>query len=59
MAGAPRRETTTYNEPVSIYEVHLGSWRRRPEEGNRALSYDEFGDNLSLTQAKWVSRTSS
>ncbi|MGH8271102.1 MAG: GlgB N-terminal domain-containing protein, partial [Gammaproteobacteria bacterium] len=43
---ARRGETATYKEPVSIYEVHLGSWRRKPEEGNRALSYDEFGDEL-------------
>ncbi|MBU0755705.1 MAG: 1,4-alpha-glucan branching protein GlgB [Planctomycetes bacterium] len=27
--------------PISIYEVHIGSWRRVPEEGNRSLSYLE------------------
>jgi 1,4-alpha-glucan branching enzyme len=32
--------------PMSIYEVHLGSWRRVPEEGNRILSYRELGDTL-------------
>jgi 1,4-alpha-glucan branching enzyme len=32
--------------PVTIYEVHLGSWRRRPEEGNRYLTYREFADEL-------------
>jgi len=32
--------------PMSIYEVHLGSWRRVPEEGNRFLSYRELGDTL-------------
>ena len=32
--------------PVSIYEVHLGSWRRRPEQGNRWLSYRELADEL-------------
>ena len=34
------------HEPVSIYEVHLGSWARVVEEGNRFLSYREFADRL-------------
>jgi len=33
--------------PVSIYEVHLGSWRRVPEEGQRWLSYRELADQLA------------
>ena len=32
------------HEPVSIYEVHLGSWRRNPFEENRPLSYRELAD---------------
>src|SRR5882762_6593694 len=32
--------------PVSIYEMHLGSWRRVPEEGNRPLSYRELASSL-------------
>src|SRR3954447_6899327 len=32
--------------PVSVYEVHLGSWRRKPEERNRSLSYLELSDTL-------------
>ena len=32
--------------PVSIYEVHLGSWRRLPEDGNRPLTYRELADEL-------------
>ena len=32
--------------PMSIYEVHLGSWRRVPEEGNRSLSYRELAHDL-------------
>ena len=40
----------TYNAPdtpVSIYEVHLGSWRRVPEEDNRHLSYRELAPGLA------------
>jgi 1,4-alpha-glucan branching enzyme len=32
--------------PMSIYEVHLGSWRRRPENGNRWLTYRELAAEL-------------
>ena len=32
--------------PVAIYEMHLGSWRRVPEEGNRSLSYRELASHL-------------
>ncbi|MBI3447161.1 MAG: 1,4-alpha-glucan branching protein GlgB [Magnetospirillum sp.] len=33
--------------PVSIYEVHLGSWKRVPEDGNRPLSYLEMASQLA------------
>lgn len=32
--------------PINIYEVHLGSWKRVVEEGNRPLSYVELADSL-------------
>ncbi|GJD54231.1 1,4-alpha-glucan branching protein GlgB [Methylobacterium dankookense] len=32
--------------PMSIYEVHLGSWARVPDEGNRYLTYRELADRL-------------
>jgi 1,4-alpha-glucan branching enzyme len=32
--------------PISIYEVHLGSWRRIPEQGNRWLTYRELAEQL-------------
>src|SRR5947209_8184048 len=32
--------------PISIYEVHLGSWRRRPQEAGRWLSYRELAEEL-------------
>jgi len=41
-----RREGNLYHQPVSIYEVHLGSWARVPEEGDRFLTYNEFADRL-------------
>ena len=34
------------NHPMSIYEVHLGSWARVPEEGNRVLTYRELAARL-------------
>jgi len=33
--------------PISIYEVHLGSWMRVPEEGNRMLTYRELAPRLA------------
>jgi 1,4-alpha-glucan branching enzyme len=33
--------------PISIYEMHLGSWRRVPEEGNRYLNYRELAHYLA------------
>ena len=33
-------------EPITVYEVHLGSWRRIPEEHDRWLTYHELGDQL-------------
>jgi 1,4-alpha-glucan branching enzyme len=33
-------------QPMSIYEVHLGSWARVPEEGNRFLTYREMAHRL-------------
>ncbi len=41
-----RKHKTWYKEPISIYEVHLGSWARVPEENNRYLSYLELADRL-------------
>ncbi|HEY7234911.1 MAG TPA: 1,4-alpha-glucan branching protein GlgB [Gemmatimonadaceae bacterium] len=35
------------HEPVLIYEVHLGSWARVPEQGQRALSYREIAPRLA------------
>jgi len=45
-ASLERQHANALDAPVSIYEVHLGSWRRKPEEGNRWLNWDEFADTL-------------
>jgi len=42
-----RSQAGRLDRPVSIYEVHLGSWRRRPEEGNRPLTYREIAPQLA------------
>ena len=42
-----RRQVTSRHMPVSVYEVHLGSWRRVPEDNNRPLNYRELGQQLA------------
>jgi 1,4-alpha-glucan branching enzyme len=42
-----RSTRNALDAPVSVYEVHLGSWRRVPEEGNRSLSYRELASKLA------------
>jgi 1,4-alpha-glucan branching enzyme len=42
----PRKRANALDAPVSIYEVHLGSWRRVAEDGNRWLTWDELADAL-------------
>jgi 1,4-alpha-glucan branching enzyme len=41
-----RARRDLYCRPMSIYEVHLGSWKRIPEQGNRPKSYLELADDL-------------
>ena len=43
---AARPATEWQRSAMSIYEVHLGSWRRVAEQGNRSLSYLEFAETL-------------
>jgi len=42
-----RAERNSIHSPISIYEVHLGSWRRVPEESNRSMSYREIAAPLA------------
>jgi 1,4-alpha-glucan branching enzyme len=41
-----RHQWTKVDSKVSIYEVHLGSWKRVPEQGNRYLNYRELAAEL-------------
>ena len=36
-----------WRQPLSIYEVHFGSWRRNIEEGNRPFTYREMAEPLA------------
>ena len=42
-----RRRSNFLREPMSIYELHPGSWRRVPEEGGRFLNYRELAQQLA------------
>jgi 1,4-alpha-glucan branching enzyme len=44
--SAERQRANALDAPISIYEVHLSSWRRHTEEGNRWLSWDELAEQL-------------
>ena len=43
---AQRAQKNWLASPINVYEVHLGSWRRVPEEHNRWLSYRELASQL-------------
>jgi 1,4-alpha-glucan branching enzyme len=43
---AAREQRQRLDQPISIYELHLGSWMRTPEDGDRSLSYAEVADPL-------------
>ena len=43
-----RHKYNSHKAAISIYEVHLGSWKRKIEEENRYLSYVEAAQELAL-----------
>ena len=45
MKNRPSRQAL--NQPMSVYEVHLASWKRRWEEDNRPLTYEELAKELA------------
>ena len=44
---ANRAKNNSLDSPISIYEAHLGSWKRVPEEANRWLTYREMAAQLA------------
>jgi 1,4-alpha-glucan branching enzyme len=42
-----RKYHNAHNAPMAVYEVHLGSWMRSPDQGNRSLTYVELAERLS------------
>jgi 1,4-alpha-glucan branching enzyme len=42
-----RKKVNELTSPISIYEIHLGSWRRKAEEGDRYLTYQEMAPELA------------
>jgi len=44
--AARERQDSWFNRPLAVYEVHLGSWGRVPEDGGRYLSYGELAARL-------------
>jgi 1,4-alpha-glucan branching enzyme len=44
---ASRGERNGLDAPISVYELHVGSWRRVLEESNRSLSYRELAVELA------------
>ena len=45
-------DVNALDAPMSIYEVHLGSWRRNADEGNRWLTYRELAEQLPAYVAR-------
>jgi len=41
-----RHQNNSLESPMSIYEMHLGSWKRVVEEGNRSMTYQELARHL-------------
>lgn len=45
-SSAQRKQANSLSAPISIYEVHLGSWRRPSEEGKQWFNYRELAEQL-------------
>jgi 1,4-alpha-glucan branching enzyme len=47
-----RAERNSLHAPMSVYEVHMGSWMRVPEEHSRPLTYREIAPRLAEYASK-------
>jgi 1,4-alpha-glucan branching enzyme len=43
---AQRKKNAGKPQPYSVYEVHMGSWKKKPEDNNRSLNYPELAIEL-------------
>jgi 1,4-alpha-glucan branching enzyme len=41
-----RKSKNSLNSPISIYEMHIGSWKKVPEQGHRSLGYKDIAPKL-------------
>ncbi len=41
-----RKTKNNIDSPFSVYEAHIGSWKRKTEENNRPLTYKELAESL-------------
>ncbi len=41
-----RKKNAGKPQPYSVYEVHIGSWKKKHEDGNRSLNYPELANEL-------------
>ena len=49
-----RRQRDPLRAPISVYEVHLGSWKKK--SANESFSYRELAEPLSITCGRWALR---
>jgi len=43
-----RYKYNNFDAPMSIYELHIGSWKRLSEQGNRYMGYKEIAEKLVM-----------
>ena len=51
-----RKKKTGEDQPMSVYEVHIGSWKRKGEDGKEFYTYRELAEDLPA-YLKWIGYT--